>query len=458
MIRALLIALAISATVPQAHANDLVTTFKKLNNQRKGPFDLNVLQGSAGRSSVDSSPAGEFQFQAAYRNSIAMELANKHDFYVGNLFTTNYYELMGEYVYGNARSNHPLNHAGLLSVANQALPKASSMVRHWVLEKHYLSAFHGSALTRGFRLRGISGSEFEQAYAVHFFNFYLTATTEDQAFLPALLLAKGSPIAGSSTLERARTLIAAVYDTAKERYGQDNAGVRRLYDLRNYVHNQLSQSVIDRLSAFLRDYPGFAAEDRRIVEVRDILRAYYSVSAKKVSDLAKVAGVSAMQAAADEINAKGVTVDRLFEMSNRLAEVRTALSVPGQVPTEQKSNYLVLILVGSQYLNKEILSMNSISSPNVVRTVINLIYAEGFLMKDNADYFQSEAAAAANVKAAGAQLADVIGIASDSLTEAFKPSFDQWLKIEPKMQYFVDNTIKSSALNTAAIVAEKLKK
>lgn len=439
-----------------AHA-DLVSTFHRMDDMRKGPFSLNYLQGSESRIGVlEGEPLGTFQFQAAFRNEVGQALATQFDFYVANLFTTNYYELMGEYVFHDAYGSHPLDHQGLLNNGGAALPKAASMVRHWVLEKHYVNFFPNSAIVRGFKLRGISGAEFEQEYATYFFNFYLTVQQDETQFLPAFLLTKGSPIADSSSLDRARDLIAACYDDyIKGGWDPKSSGMRRLYDLRNIIHNSLSQSVIAQIDQFENDYPDLGS-DPRLSQVQEILRAYYGVSAAKVADLAGRAGANAVRGAAQDLANNGGSVARYLALSQALADLRGSITNSSVVPTDKKTANLVVLFVGTQYLNKEILKLSNIDSKDVLKAVVNLLYTEGFLIHDNWQYFVGEVTGAADVKAAAALLPDLAEIAGDTLNQAFQPALGQWISIEPKMQYFIDNTIKSSAMNTASVIAGKI--
>ncbi|MES3039218.1 MAG: hypothetical protein V4736_15025 [Bdellovibrionota bacterium] len=455
MIKTIAIALLISVSA-QA---DLVTTFKKMDTNRKGPFSLNMLQGSMGRVVVNQgTPAGEYQFQAAFRNEIGIELAKDYNFFVGNLFTTNYYELMGEYVYANAES-HPVDHAALLAVAPQAMPKAVSMVRSWVLEKHYIANFPASAIVKGFKLRGISGAEFEQAYAFHFFNFYLSSMTVDFQYLPAFLLAKTSAIAESSSLDRARTLIAAAYEDFKLRFGEKEPIARKLYDIRNVVHNSLSQAVISQIDGYIREFGGmlYPEDTAQLIEVQDILRSYYSLNASRIVSLAKKAGNVQVQTAAESIVKNGNSPERMLALSTLVANLRGSLADNAQVPYANKTNTLVLISTSTQFLNKEINAMAKVTSKDVIKTLVNVAYAEGFLIRDNWQYFLTEVENAADVKTATAQLANIVEIGNDTLVQAFTPSYEQWVLVEPKMNYFIDSTIKSSVLSTASLVEKKVK-
>lgn len=453
-----LITLALGLVLSVAAQADLKASFKKMDSNRKGPFSVNYLQGSRSRVIVtDGSASGNFQFQAAFRNEIGQELATQYDFYVANLFTTNYYELMGEYVYGDAYSSHDIDHGALLAAAPRAAKKAGSMVRHWVLEKHYVQNFPSTKIAQAFKLRGIGGSEFEQEYAPYFFNFYMTTLTEDFQFLPVYLLAKSSPIASSSSLERARVVVNQIYEGLLARFGQDETVVRRMYQIRNVIHNQLSQEVVAQIDGFYREFPWYRQESSDLDEVRSIVVAYYSVSAKKVADYAKKIGASDIQAQAEAMSKNGSSPDSILALSNMIANLRAAVATSA-IPAAQKSDALLVILTANQYLNKEILNMSSVSSKSVIKAIVNLIYIEGFLIKDNWQYFLSEVDGAADVVAAGALFADIADIANDTLSQAFNPSLGQWLSVEPKMQYFVDNTIKSSALNTASVIGKKIKK
>lgn len=458
MIRLATLLVSLLVTSTPAFAG-LAEDFKKLDGQRKGPFSLNYLQGSRGRVVVtDGSASGTFQFQAAFRNELARSIAQQHDLYVGNLFTTNYYELMGEYVYGDAYGSHELDHQALVNAAPQAMPKACSMVRSWVLEKHHLATVPNSALHKGFRLRGISGSEFELAYAGHFFSFYLSSMSDESQFLPAYLLAKGSPLTDSASLEKARTMIAAEYDSFKLMYGESEPAVRRMYSLRNAIHNQLSQAVIGQIDAYLRDFPfyrqyGYTA----LTEIQGILRAYYSVSPARVAELAKKAGAADIQTLATAIAKKGLTTADVLGLSTMAADLRTRISTSGVISYEKKTANLALLLTLSQYLNKEINSMKNISSSAIIVSLLNLVYAEGFLIADNWQYFVSEAQATADARTAAAILPDVVEISHDTLLQAFNPSYDKWLSVEPKMASFVDNTIKASSLNTASTILDRIK-
>jgi hypothetical protein len=442
-----------------AHA-DLAGSFNEVMRQRKGPFSLNYLQGTESRSEITPSvrsPKG-FLFQAAYRNEKARALATQQDFYVANLFSTNYYELVGEYVYNDAYGNHPIDQKALLEKKTAAIGKAASMVRHWALEKYYVEKLPDSALAKSFRIRGISGSEFEQKYATYFFNFYLSSITEDFQYLPAYLLAQNSPIGGSNSLDKARSLVAETYDYFVGRFGANDKRVKPLYHIRNAIHNQLSPVVITMIDKYDKDFPFYREEGNTyLFDIKKILVEYYSFSAAKVAEIAGKQKMSKVKSAADKISSEGLSVGNLLQLSAVAADLKTDLQAGNGIEVDKKAEILMLLAKTSQYIGKEISSMEKVEDAKVFEIILNAIYIEGFLIKDNWDYFKIELNSAANMEAAKQNMSDILSIGMDTLDSAFNPALGQWVSVEKKMENFRDDTIKSSALNLISLVEQKMK-
>ncbi len=455
----LFFALLVTLSFDLAQAS-LKDSFSKVESTYKGPFSLNYLQGSKGRVAIrdtGASPPGTFQFQAAFRNETARAMAEHDNFYMANLFTTNYYELTGRYVYGDPYGSFALDHKAMSAIAPQASEQVASIVRHWVLEKSYTSLLPHSVTAKSFRLRGISGAEFEYEYAFYFFNFALTAVNEDFQFLPLFLLAKTSPLTDAAALDRARTMIAELFDAARSRLGEKETSVRDLYGIRNSIHNQISPNVVGQISNFLKKYPGFPSDfKKKLSSIQDIVRNYYNVGPQQIIKLAKSLNLTGVAGKAQEMEDNGFSSKRALEMSTHLTEVRSQLT-ENTLPYEKRSQALVLLATASQYLNKELSALKQPTGKEPLLAVLNLLYIEGFLIRDNWDYFRGEIAGAGNTNAAIAMIPDLVEIATDTLTQAFTPALEQWTSLEPKMQYFMDNTIKSSSLNTASILAKNVK-
>ncbi len=439
---------------------DLKEDFEAVNKESKGAFGQNYLQGTSSRTTVSSGKSPKnFLFQAAYRNEKAQILVDTHQFYLGNLFTTNYYQLMGEYVYGDVNSDHEIDHSALLANSQEAMKKASLIIKHWVLEKHYIFHFPNTNLAKGFAYRGIGGSEFERPYAEHFFNFYLSSMNDDFQYLPAFLLVNQSPIVDSSSLDKARLLISDSYEYFKARFGANDDRVKALFKLRNAIHNQLSKAVIAQIDQYYVDYPFYLEEGHTYLGViREILVDYFSFSADKISKDAAAIGLSDLQAAADQITTEGaITPENLLALSRVAAQWKTDIG-SDKIDFKNRARTLAVLTKVSRFLNKELAALENAKNPAAIEAVVNTIYLEGFLIKDNWQYFKDEVPLTSDYASLLSDILEIAGGGTGStLQEAFKGAYEQWLIVEPKMEYFLDNTIKSSSLNMAALVAEKVR-
>lgn len=433
---------------------DLPADFQTMLDQRKGPFGPNVSQGSQGQASYDASPKGHL-FTSAFRNDQARVLIDQYGMYTGNLFTTNYYELNSEFVFGNALStNHGIDNEALMAIASVAMPRAVQMVKSWVLEKYYVEIYPDSKLARSFALRGISGTEFEMKFAGYFFNFYMSSINDDYQYLPVFLLAKESPISDSSELSEARNLVTQVYDFFSGLYGTNDARVLEMYKIRNIIHNQLSEDVIGRIERFLRENPWYEKDGHTYLQrINVLLRKYYNFTPENLKSLAKASSAANVEAAAQSIIDQGITAETLLQLSQVTADLKTSISTSA-VAWEKKASTLALITKSCQFINKEINRMSAVTSVAAYQAMLNTIYSEGFLIQDNWLYYQGELS---TIEKAKATMPEVIEVATMTLQEAFTGSLEQWISIAPdgKLEMFIDNTIKSSSLNTAALSLTK---
>lgn len=437
---------------------DLSSDFVEVMKQQKGPFSLNYLQGVSERVEIQKSltPPKGFLFQAAFRNEKARLLVSKYNFYTANLFSTNYYELQGEFVYNNPFGSHGVDQAALLAKGDVSMGKATSMVQNWVLEKYYVSRLPNSKLSRSFQIRGISDAANELKFANYFFNYYVSAINDDFQYLPVFLLSKQSPISNLSSLDRARNLVAQVYDHFSKRFGVNDPRVKPLYLIRNAVHNQLSPSVITMIDDYAKSFPYYRLEgNSHLFEVRKILKDYFSSSVSNISDLARKLKYDVITQSAQAIVTEGSNSATLLSLSRSIAELRSQIQDSKIVAFEKKAETLSLIARASEYLGKEIAALSASSDKKVYQTVLNCIYAEGFLIKDNYEYFRDELETANDLNGAQELLTDVFNIGMDTLETAFGKVLAQWVSVEPKMENFRDDSIKSSALNLVPLVAQR---
>jgi len=148
----------------------------------------------------------------------------------------------------------------------------------------------------------------------------------------------------------------------------------------------------------------------------------------------------------------------LLALSNALVAVRNSVSDETIYSTEKKVDVMILLSVGAQYLAKEINVMKQVDSKDALLALLNAVYIEGFLFRNNLAYFQQQINNAGDLTAAAGVLSKVVGIASKTIEKAFSPALEQWKTVEPKMENFLDNVIKSSTLSAAATVDAKIKR
>jgi hypothetical protein len=155
---------------------------------------------------------------------------------------------------------------------------------------------------------------------------------------------------------------------------------------------------------------------------------------------------------------KTSTPHGLLELSNALVAVKNSISDETIFPTERKVDVMILLSVGAQYIAKEINVMKRIDSKEALMALLNAVYIEGFLFRNNLAYFQNQINSATDVATAASVLSKVVGIASKTIEKGLSPALEQWKTVEPKMENFLDNVIKSSTLSAAATVDAKIKR
>lgn len=456
------------ASICEVSAQDaaLPQVFRSMSSYR-GPFGKNIIQGTGGRTITPSYPPGKRLFQGAFRsNDSGRVLARNFDFYVGNLFPSNYYELMEEYVFKprlhlSAASNdaqpdtayykpyRELDHEALIEAGVEAMPRAFTMTSHWVLEKYFIAKFSDTVLSKSFQRWGVGDSADEEIYAKLFFNFYLSAMDRDLQYLPAYLLLQQSTVGDSSktsSLQRARDLVA----------GYPNDFTKPLGRIRNAIHNQLSPAVIDMIDEYMSKY----GKNSTLIKVRSILVSYYSFDPSVIFSLALKLGNKEISDIAAALKNKAPSLDDLLKLSEEATKLRSSISNEELVASKNKTDTLLLLSHVSKYLSSKLGSetyskedLGSVASMNVL---MNSFFIEGFLIEKNWAYFKNKFSALASEKERAVLLAQSTKIATDTVLKSFQEPLSKWTQIEPKMDGFVDNVVKSSSINTASVILQTL--
>jgi len=237
-----LVALPVAASQLQQLSDkqkaELKKNFETTVAKRKGPFGKNMCVCSDGRKEPVLRPDGSIQnvcgektlFCSAFRAPWATALGQQ-GVYVGNLFTTDLYD------WDRLDDHHDL-------------------VRGHVLEKYYIETHPAHRLATAKTLSGVSGSEYEQPALIGFVEKYLSLDdyNDYRHFLLAYELLKRFFIRGEQGgVDKVRNMATQIQNM-DAKFGP----------LRNAVHNQVSASLIPRLSAYRDKLP--AGEIRKRID------------------------------------------------------------------------------------------------------------------------------------------------------------------------------------------------
>ena len=460
---------AAQAEVPQAvQLGEARALFDQINESSKGAFGLNVLQGKHNRTTVRSRrmPEGGLVFQAALRNEPAAELADKYGLYTGNLFSPNLYELFNEVVYKDPSANHDMPMDELYAVGNEAFPMARQMVLNWVVEKHYIEQFPETQLTRGFYYRGIAGSEFEEKYAREFMSFYLNFMQDEMDYLPLYLLAQKSPLLASAELEEVRKKIADSYDYLKSRYSDSRGKVKpehrekidALFMIRNRIHNQLTPDIIPMLDDYLSEiHPTYnrdfgASREVFLLTVRSKLKKYFEISWKKIGrEAARIPGQEDMLDIMRRLGEHPDDPALMLAFSEKLADLRENLDSL-KLDKRDRVRIFPVVKMGSNAIGVWSKSRHEMQSVAMIQALLNIMYAEGLLTTEQRDSMLGATAEAGSFGGALAALdeQDLLGSLIGNLNTLFADTLALWEAVQPdkkakqKIEYFGDNTIKTS--------------
>jgi hypothetical protein len=451
----------------------LPEVFKSMSTYR-GPFGKNIIQTEGGRAITPNYPAGKRIFQGAFRsNDSGRLMAREYDFYAGNLFSSNYYELMEEYVFRSeyelaaaANDNQPdtarysphraLNQKALVENGAKAMPRAASMARHAVLERYYVSTYPNSSLAKSFLRWGTGDSKDEEKFARDFLDFYLASMTSNLHYLPAFLLLQNSTVGDASksrSLETARNLVAKFPHDNKTELGR----------IRNAIHNQLSPAVIGMID----DYTKKHGRNATLAQVRAILTTFYSFDPSvigAISDRLGEADVSrvAKLLSEDQKRGRAASLDSLEELSKAATDVLKKISDEKLIPVEKKTEALLLLSNISQFLNSKItdgktFTKEDLPTKQAIKIVLNTLFIEGLLIQRNWEFFTDKVEKSKTDSERLNFLTQATKIGTDTVIKAFSPSLAQWKEIEPKMENFIDSAVKSSALNSASVILIRTK-
>lgn len=451
----------LSGVASADRASDIKTLFTKVNSNSKGAFGRNTYQRPNGRTEVlqDSGVSGaprDTLFVVAYRTGDAVKLANL-GVYVGNRFTSNYWELNNKY---NASEQdrrslgfHP-DQARFL--ANAAIaPDAFLMAKNMILESFYMQKFPNTRLTRANQQRGTADADNEKTYYGYFIEYLAKYTTNSYDYLTLFEIQRRFNLTGDSSgvsLQRLRDEVASIYDNL----AASSPNSAMAYDfraIRNSIHNYMTPDVLVKLNSFLNSYGRQLGswEAGRIQSLRDSVVAYYRTDKKVL-----VAGAKALGAVlpADTANVLNMLTDRgntpavLEQFSWLLTKSRESFVA------SRNPDVIHWLIKSIRFISSELSARplrNGDDWAVRARIALDCAYVAGLVAPSDWTQVRTSLTNAlqadvTTLRSLHQEMTRVISASPVMLRGALSPALEDWVSVDRTMEGVVDDSIRSSMM------------
>ncbi|MFC1720525.1 hypothetical protein ACFL00_05260 [Pseudomonadota bacterium] len=277
-----LLLLMIPGVLSAQNQSDLETIQKlfaaSVNEQWKGPYGCYAKQTTEGRfcKKGDGFPGekGETLFYSAFRDEDANKLAAL-DFYIANVFATNYYYLYAKNVVGDANSTSFEIDPDKFMANDQAMDDVQNVFKHTILERFYNLKFPDTKMAKTFYVRGTASSEYEVLYLNRLAEYAAKHTRKRSEYLALYQILSRYDLNSTSgvTINTLRNEVDAISQRIEPAYKSEFSTIR------NAIHNSLSRDAITILEAFYNRYNGSSSNKADIERLLQSLNTYFEVNA-----------------------------------------------------------------------------------------------------------------------------------------------------------------------------------
>lgn len=466
-----LITITASFSLAASRPEQIKSLVQKLNETAKGAIGKNSYQRPGGRMDVlqggtIASPPRDTIFTAAFRNDIAAQLAAL-DFYVGNHFTTVYWELNNKYLATDAERKalaFHLDHARFMNTPLMA-PQAQSMARHMLLEQFYMRKFPASRIAKANSQRGTADAENETTFYGYLTQYLARSISTPSDYLVLFEMQKRWNLTGDGnqvSLSKLRDEVASIYDEMALSLPPDSTQLAEFRAIRNSIHNYLTPQVGDRLGAFIKQYGASFGSTGRLTSLRNQIALYYKTDrkvlaawAQKTASVLPANSAQVIAALADGSN----SLAQLEALSQLLAQSRDSFMA------SRNPDVIHFMIRVNQFLQSQLASKSLSAGDDWAaraRIAINSIYASGLLTQEQfATLSATFGGAQSGDDAVRARLADLLATLSNAQVNvhtAMLPAISDWALIDSSMEGFVDDTLRSSLLTEIDQLSSWLKK
>jgi len=458
-----LLLLLISGVLSAQNQSDLEaiqTLFAaSVNEQWKGPYGCYAKQTTEGRfcKKGDGFPGekGSILFYSAFRDEDANKLAEL-DFYIANVFATNYYYLYAKNVVGDANStSFDIDH-GKFMANDQAMEDVQNVFKHTILERFYNLKFPDTKMAKTFYARGTASSEYEVLYLNHLAEYAARhiRNRDDYLALYQILSRYDLNSTSSVSINTLRNEVDAISQLIEPEYKNEFSTIR------NGVHNSLSRDSITILENFNEGYEGSESNKADIEQLLKSLNNYFAANTDYLKKTASrlEPGLNEQQLA---------TIASLKNTHNAISQLEALSEIGAELlkRMEKGDSYplatIRFIIQLNRYLQIDVLNsgVDANSSNAAIQSrlfvAINSAFSSGLIAKkqrkklltDIRDFNHSvESRDAERLLEIVNFVSVAVYYATENIEEMFADSLVAWRSIEPAMAGIVDDTLKASLL------------
>jgi len=469
-----LLLLMISGAVSAQNQKDLEaiqTLFAaSVNEQWKGPYGCYAKQTTEGRfcKKGDGFPGekGEILFYSAFRDEGANKLAEL-DFYVANVFATNYHYLYAKNIVGDANStSFDIDHEKFLA-NDQAMEDVQNVFRHTIMERYYNLKFPDTKMAKTFYMRGTASSEYEVLYLNHLAEYAARHMRNRNEYLTLYQILSRYDINSTSgvSINTLRNEVDAISQSIEPNYKSEFSIIR------NGIHNSLSRDTTTLLEAFNDNYDGSSSLNADIEQLLISLNTYFEVNVdilKQTANQPKLNLNEQQFASIASLKNTHNSINQLEALSEIGAVLKMRMEQADYYPLEA----IRFIIQLNQYLQVDVLNsgINANSSNAEIQSrmfvAINSAYSSGLLSEKERKKLLTDIRDF-NYSVEGRNLERLLQIANfvslavyyatDNIEEMYGESLVAWKSIEPSMAGVIDDTLKASLLIDLAKLANDIK-
>ncbi len=443
--------------------NKIKSLFNDIKKISKGALGLNIYQTTTGRVVVMQNgvilgaPANN-QMSVAFRNEKAKALANL-DFYVGNRYSSNYWELHNAYLSTpEEQAQFAFNiNPPALKAKTEGKAMAFSMAKHQMLELYYMQKNPTSSLTKSYNQRGVADVDNEIKFYGLMADYLAANTQNDNDYLVYIEFQKRSsllPGKRTASLEKIRSAVADVstkFDAYLPAVQADD-----FRSLRNSIHNGMAKTVIALLKSFVAANATLMQPDDQsaLNNLIAMISSYYAVDKETMSVLLPKIKTDLPEAASliGSLQSGGNSLATLVKLSELAVAARLKFF---QTRNIDLTHLIIRIqdFVQAEMGQRNLMTVADFSTQG--EALLNLSYATGYL---------TEARKTELIQALKTNPGNSVSLLSQSLSEGvsllenvFQPALNDWKLVSPSMTSFVDDGIRSSALISLDSTLTKLR-